>query len=68
MRINRPDVQKILMSLHSTETVHAADEIASNERTVCGRDAYGWNASEQPFAKFIDSAYSCKRCVRILIG
>lgn len=62
-----PSRVNVLMSLRG-DTVHAADDGQNPPRTICGRDAFGWNEGTQLITTFIDSANSCKRCVRIVIG
>lgn len=65
-RSERPDVQEVVMSPRS-DVIHALDD-ADGVRTVCGRDASDWLRGEQSVSKFIDSAYSCRRCVRAVFG
>lgn len=52
-----------------SEIIHIlATDLPEHKETWCGRDATEWNIirGELTEGQFVNSAYSCKRCVRIM--
>lgn len=51
-----------IAAAHGSETIHAL--VLNDTRTRCGRDAENWlDCGTQNVAVFMDSAYSCRRCL-----
>ena len=64
---------RVTASYNSASTQHAYDTDGwapgppDTRRTLCGRDAGDWmDIGDMPDDKFQDSAYSCKRCVKLM--
>lgn len=61
---------RLVCAPKGSETQHALDRHGPRDvwLTFCGRDASNYlEIGDQNIAKFINSAYSCKRCARAII-
>jgi hypothetical protein len=58
---------RIVAPARGGETHHAIYPDRDGQFTYCGRDAFDWlEIGIQTFPAFLDSAYSCKRCARMV--
>jgi hypothetical protein len=66
MSYRTPTMQIVIPYGRADAQNHFAHGNKKGDTTLCGRDCYGWSIARAFTGADVNSAYSCKRCVRAL--